>query len=1173
MFLPPFKYPSPLLLFLSFMDCNIIQWNANGIISKSDELKLLIDKFKPIAICIQETLISPPTKIPIKNYKKFRYDLVSNNYPIGGVTILAHQSLHSEYLPLRTNLHAIAIILKSHFFSFPLTICNIYSPPSQSLCHLDMLNIVKQLPKPYLITGDFNAHNPMWGGNKLCPKGKEIEKFLNLSLTSTILNNGDPTHLSFAYKTYSSIDLSFVSNTISSKFNWQVHDDPCQSNHFPIIISLNKSDTILPQNQNYISDIWIYKRADWCSFQNNITFHNDIDLSNLTTLNIDSVLKQTCENILNAAQISIPKYTRSKRPVVWFCNEIKTLINKRKKALKLFRKYGNLEDFIEYKKYRALSRKTIKLKKKESWEKFVNSINVPINSHSMFQQIKRIQGKNIHKPITCLKNGSNIILSPHEIANELGHHFSTNISNLNSSPEFIHHKNLLENSPINYNDNESTEPYNSPFNINELHKAFLKTKSTAVGTDKVSYQMLNHLPNPALEFLLKIYNLIWTNHIYPNEWSKTIVIPIQKKDKDPHSTSSYRPICLINCICKIFEKMVNFRLTFILEKYKLLSPFQSGCRWNKSTIDNILHLENEVTHAFRLKRYTLAVILDIKSAYDSTWRRRILQKLNDWNIGSHLLRYIEFFLNNNTLQVNVNSKCLSSPFTVNNGIRQGSALSCALFNIALSDIPNSLPVNIKCNLYMDDLIIFYSQSNLSTLHNCIQHSLNNLNKWSLSSGFTFSPEKTVCMLFHRLSQSYHPPLFLGNTPLQYKESHKWLGMILDPKMNWTHHIEYLKAKMNQSINILKMLNNPNWGLSRSSLLRLYHIYCRPISDYGAIVYNSAKPNIKNKLNPIHNHVIRMITGAFRSSPLNSIHAESGIPNLEYRSAILINNYTSKIMSLPDHLMYPHISQALQIDPTLFGKKPKPIFVRANDLNIFRNININHTITKTFNLHSIEPWLITFCFDKLIIGKKENTSTTEIKSAFNSYAHNLTNFTPCFVDGSKSSNNTGCAFKIGIVEKSFKLNPLTSILSAELIAIIECLKYIISIHYSDSSFHHKYVIYSDSLSSLKHLHSIFLQKPIIAHIHNLLETCSSKNIDIKFCWIPSHKGIQGNDRVDILAKESITADILPTINSHDIKTHYKKSLHNTWNNKWKNLPSPNKLREIKDNVFQWDSSNL
>ncbi|KAI5736990.1 hypothetical protein M8J76_009146 [Diaphorina citri] len=414
--------------------------------------------------------------------------------------------------------------------------------------------------------------------------------------------------------------------------------------------------------------------------------------------------------------------------------------------------------------------------------------------------------------------------------------------------------------------------------------------------------MLNHLPNPALEFLLKIYNLIWTNHIYPNEWSKTIVIPIQKKDKDPHSTSSYRPICLINCICKIFEKMVNFRLTFILEKYKLLSPFQSGCRWNKSTIDNILHLENEVTHAFRLKRYTLAVILDIKSAYDSTWRRRILQKLNDWNIGSHLLRYIEFFLNNNTLQVNVNSKCLSSPFTVNNGIRQGSALSCALFNIALSDIPNSLPVNIKCNLYMDDLIIFYSQSNLSTLHNCIQHSLNNLNKWSLSSGFTFSPEKTVCMLFHRLSQSYHPPLFLGNTPLQYKESHKWLGMILDPKMNWTHHIEYLKAKMNQSINILKMLNNPNWGLSRSSLLRLYHIYCRPISDYGAIVYNSAKPNIKNKLNPIHNHVIRMITGAFRSSPLNSIHAESGIPNLEYRSAILINNYTSKIMSLPDHLI-------------------------------------------------------------------------------------------------------------------------------------------------------------------------------------------------------------------------------------------------------------------------------
>ncbi|KAI5708547.1 hypothetical protein M8J77_024951 [Diaphorina citri] len=117
----------------------------------------------------------------------------------------------------------------------------------------------------------------------------------------------------------------------------------------------------------------------------------------------------------------------------------------------------------------------------------------------------------------------------------------------------------------------------------------------------------------------------------------------------------------------------------------------------------------------------------------------------------------------------------------------------------------------------------------------------------------------------------------------------------------------------------------------------------------------------------------------------------------------------------------------------------------------------------------------------------------------------------------------------------------------------------------------------SLRGYKHTGQIAKGHDMDGHPSSYQKYLTMLNIsDLLVLWSVKqlcHKGIQGNDRVDILAKESITADILPTINSHDIKTHYKKSLLNTWNNKWKNLPSPNKLREIKDNVFQWDSSNL
>lgn len=246
---------------------------------------------------------------------------------------------------------------------------------------------------------------------------------------------------------------------------------------------------------------------------------------------------------------------KNKRPVVWFSSEIKSVLNQRKKALKQYHKYSDSDKFIEYKRYRAISRKLIKQSKKESWENFVNTIDQPINSHMMFQQMKRLQGKNIHKHITGIIDSSNALLTkPSEMAEVMADHFANNAMNTNNNNNFHSYKNLLENSPLNYNDHKTSETYNLPFTLTEFNKALTNTKSNAVGTDKVSYQMLKELPFNAHLFLLKIYNIIWQSNIYPSEWAKTIVIPVHKKDKDPKLPDSYRPICLINCTCKILEK-------------------------------------------------------------------------------------------------------------------------------------------------------------------------------------------------------------------------------------------------------------------------------------------------------------------------------------------------------------------------------------------------------------------------------------------------------------------------------------------------------------------------------------------------------------------------------------------------------------------------------------------
>jgi len=103
--------------------------------------------------------------------------------------------------------------------------------------------------------------------------------------------------------------------------------------------------------------------------------------------------------------------------------------------------------------------------------------------------------------------------------------------------------------------------------------AISKSHDSAVGPDDIHYQMLKRLPGAALETLLDVLNDIWITGNFPESW-RTVLKP----GKDELDPSSYRPIALTSCICKIMERMINNSLVSYLEKHKLLSSVQCGFR-------------------------------------------------------------------------------------------------------------------------------------------------------------------------------------------------------------------------------------------------------------------------------------------------------------------------------------------------------------------------------------------------------------------------------------------------------------------------------------------------------------------------------------------------------------------------------------------------------------------
>ena len=136
----------------------------------------------------------------------------------------------------------------------------------------------------------------------------------------------------------------------------------------------------------------------------------------------------------------------------------------------------------------------------------------------------------------------------------------------------------------------------------------------------MTYEMFKNLDNDTLLHFLEIFNKSWILGEVPDAWRHSIVVPIPKPGKEPSSPHSYRPIALTSHACKIMESMIAARLKWFLEKHRIINPFQSGFRSNRSTQGNIIAFHNEVYKNISDKRTVVSVFMDIERAYDIVWR-------------------------------------------------------------------------------------------------------------------------------------------------------------------------------------------------------------------------------------------------------------------------------------------------------------------------------------------------------------------------------------------------------------------------------------------------------------------------------------------------------------------------------------------------------------------------
>jgi hypothetical protein len=173
--------------------------------------------------------------------------------------------------------------------------------------------------------------------------------------------------------------------------------------------------------------------------------------------------------------------------------------------------------------------------------------------------------------------------------------------------------------------------------------------------------------------------LIWNKEELPHQWKESIVTSIHKKG-DKTESSNYRGISLLPTSYKIVSNILLSRLIPYADG--IIGDHHCGFQRNRSATDQIFYIHQILEKKWEYNGTVHQLFIDFKKAYDSVRRDVLYNILNEFGIPRKLVGLIKMCLNETYSRVLI-GKNLSDKFTVQDGLKQGDALSPLLFNFAL----------------------------------------------------------------------------------------------------------------------------------------------------------------------------------------------------------------------------------------------------------------------------------------------------------------------------------------------------------------------------------------------------------------------------------------------------------------------------------------------------------
>lgn len=1014
------------------------------------------------------------------NFVAFSKEGMTNPRIMPRACILLSNAINGSLVPSLTtrDICVVLINVKVGNVDKQYVYCSAYFPHDMASPTEDFKKVVSHCDKnnlPLIVGSDANAHHIVWGSSDINPRGLDLMEYL-CSTNLNILNIGNiPTFVKSNREEV--LDITLCTNKITHEVNnWRVSEEESLADHRFIFFD----------HMNGCMEIFRFRNprnTDWSVYTDTLAskFHG-YQPSIEGPDDLDDVVEITTSNIIEAFEEACPLRTiKSTRGTPWWNTELSKLRKMCRRAWNRRRTEG----VDAFKLARKAYKKALKSAERQGWKNLCTNVS-SVNETS---RLNKVLAKSNDFQVNCIRD-------------EAGN-FSNDDDEVLENLFRIHFPGCLDLEPF-INPDHFSAHFESwatarrlvtPESIKWALNSFSPYKTP--GADGIYPCLLQKGFDYFKNILKQIFVCSLATGYIPKSWREINVKFIPKGGRATYDEAkSFRPISLSSFMLKCLERIIDHNIRSESLSRHPLHEMQHAYQRGKSTITLLHHVVHDIEKAFSQKQSCLGVFLDIEGAFDNVSFNAIIEAALFHGVPSVIASWIHEMLKNRYLNSSlrrayIRKQCIK-------GCPQGGVLSPLLWNLVADGLLRKLnSLGFPSYGFADDYLTMIVGLCVNTIFDLMQQALREIEEWCSEIGLSVNPNKTTLVLFtnKRRITGVRPLCFFGSE-VCVTDQVKYLGVILDSKLNWSAHIDFRIKKACMAFGQCRRTIGKSWGLKPKYIYWIYTAIVRPILAYGCLVWwqKGEMRTIQTKLNHLQRMCLMALSGAFSSTPTAALEA-------------------------------------------LFNIRPLQIFLKQEAYSCAYRFQANGLWYHDPNNNSSHTrlWSHIITWDKFVLAPSDVTlpisfPNSDLNISFplrsewtSGYVERtISNNIIVFTDGSLLDGKAGAGVYSQELrlQQSYSLGTYCTVFQAEIFAIICGVQGALQQKVMGK------IIYfcSDSQAAIKAIGSNNSRSKLVIACRTQLEELSSVNA-VHLLWVPGHSNIAGNEWADELARNGASIDFV------------------------------------------------